>query len=237
MTSRRTAWAVAASLLMHLAALVWMPGVGNLATSPTVQATAPHPRTLHVLLQAPAPPDQPKPATQAMAWAARSKTPSTARTRSAASLSATAHPTLPPATAELPPHSQATSTVNTETNASAVMPEAAAQPLDLTLPQRHAAHGGRSPSGKWAGWSEKGPQVLGPSVAEVATSNARLSARGETHPGPVTVREQRSTTQTQAEVRTLWGRYCMRKQASSRLTELHDSPFGQGMQSTNCPDG
>jgi hypothetical protein len=75
------------------------------------------------------------------------------------------------------------------------------------------------------------------SAAEQAAEQVRsapLAPASPTVTGTVTVREQRGATLSQAEVRTPWGRYCMRKRQSSRMTELHDSPFGQGMQATNC---
>lgn len=240
MTTHRTAWAVAASLLAHLAVLGWMQGFGGLATGPTAQGHAPQPRTLHVLLLPPASPEQPEPTARPVALSARPKGTSTSATRSAALRPTTARPVVAPAMAQLETQGQATRLSTTETSASppsTVTPEAPAQPLDLNLPQRRAAHGVRSTAGALPGWGGNGPVTPEPSAAQTAAAAARLTTRGEANPGPISVREQRSTTQTQAEVRTPFGRYCMRKRASSRLTELHDSPFGQGMQSTNCPDG
>lgn len=78
-----------------------------------------------------------------------------------------------------------------------------------------------------------GPVTPEPTAAQQAAAAPLAPARPSVT-GAVSVREQRGDTVAQAEVRTPWGRYCMRKRQSSRMTELHDSPFGQGMQATNC---
>ena len=240
MTTRCTVWAAAASLLAHLAVLGWMQGFSGLATRPTAQGLAPPPRTLHVQLLPPAPPVPPEPTAMPVALTARPKGTSALAIQSAASRPATAHLVVAPATAQRqpqgePPRISPPATPATPTSTVAL--EAASQPLDLSLPQQRAVRRGRPSSGELAGWGGNGPSAPEPTAAEAATAVARLHPRGETHSGPVSVREQRSTTQTQAEVRTPLGRYCMRKQVSSRMTELHDSPFGQGMQATNCSDG
>lgn len=106
--------------------------------------------------------------------------------------------------------------------------------MDLNLPA-HARGVGRQggPTARWRSAAAPGPIAPEWTAAEKAAA-APLAPGGPAVTGTVSVREQRGGTLSQAEVRTPWSRYCMRKRQSSRMTELHDSPFGQGMQATNC---
>ncbi|GAB4091028.1 hypothetical protein [Hydrogenophaga soli] len=226
MSPRHTAtWAVVASVLAHVAVLGWWPAFHR--PTPLAPEATP-PRTLHaVLLPAPAveptaPPARTAPSASARAPVAlapeRARTPAPATAQASP---ATAFTAAPPADAPPPPPQH---------------------PLDLDLP-RHASQSGRwtasshGPLGPGLG-AVRGSAPVGPVAPEpTAAQQAAAAPLAPAHPsvtGVVSVRERRGDTLAQAEVRTPWGRYCMRKRQSSRMTELHDSPFGQGMQAANC---
>lgn len=239
MSPRHTAtWAVAASLLAHVAVLGWLPAFHRPTPLPPEAA---QPRTLHAVLL-PAPTVEPT--------APPARTPSAAPAASSAPAASalaphTAPRTLRPAASPAaPPTAQASpATAFTAAPPAADAPPPPPQhPLDLNLP-RHASQAGRwtasshGPLGPGRGAARDsapvGPLAPEPTAAQQAAAAPLAPARPSVT-GAVSVREQRGDTLAQAEVRTPWGRYCMRKRQSSRMAELHDSPFGQGMQATNC---
>lgn len=100
-------------------------------------------------------------------------------------------------------------------------------PLNLDLPMRHAT----APTTGHA--SPIAPQRLPWPDAPRVTDRARDSA---SH-GRTTVAERSLPDgSAQAEVRTPWNRYCL-KRSGSRAAELRDSPFDRALQSATCAGG
>ncbi len=233
MTSRHTTWALAVSLLAHLVVLGWMPSFrGTVTWRPAQDQRSPE-RTLHaVLLPLPSPtrppPDQETPPARAAVTAPGRSAPAGGRPPPLPSLVTHAAPEAP-----APTEATVSTAAPVSATPSPFTAKAPAQPLDLELPQRRSIHAPRLTAGMLA---SKGPVTPEPSAAQAIMAR-QSGPPPEVRSDPVSVHERRSASQTQAEVRTPWGRYCMRDRTSSRMAELHDSPFAKGLQVTTCPDG